>query len=72
MNRKVGRPSRFDGKQKIVKKVSDNPRRKGTKAHDNFKLFKNGMKVVTYITKGGSMRDLRYSVDKGWLEVVDT
>ena len=71
MKRRVGRPSRFNEEHKIVKKVSENPRRKGTKAHNNFKLFKNGMRITTYRTKGGNMRDLRYSVDKGWIEVVD-
>ena len=71
MKNKVGRPSRFDENQKILKKVKNNPRRKGSKAHENFKKIKNGMKVSTYVSKGGDVRDLRYSADKGWVEVID-
>lgn len=69
MKKKVGRPCRFDGDKKIFKKVDDNPRRKGTFAHNNFKLFRNGVKVSTYLKKGGDMRELRYNVDKGHIEV---
>lgn len=69
MKNKVGRPARYNDNQKIVKKVKKNPHRKGTEMHENFKLFRSGMKISLYKAKGGLSRCLRYGVDKGFLEV---
>ena len=71
MKKKIGRPTRFQAKDKISKLVSENPRRKGSKAHISFEIIKNNMTVERYFKAGGDMRDLRYCVDKGWLRIGD-
>lgn len=72
MQKKMGRPRKFSGDSKIRKIVKYNPRREGTIAHDNFKIFKNSMKVDSYLKAGGDLRDLRYSVKKGWIEILES
>lgn len=67
---RMGRPPRFNLKWKIIKLIKENPRRVGTKAHENFKLIRSKMTVARYKQIGGDMRDLRYAVDKKWIEVV--
>lgn len=71
MTKKLGRPQRFDPKSKIVRLIEENPRRKGTKAHKNFNKMKNNITVASYKTSGGCLRDLRYSVDNGWIKIED-
>jgi len=66
---KMGRPRRFDDSARITRLASENPRRDGTKAHANFKMIRHRMTVGAFMAAGGDMRDFRYMVDMGWLEV---
>jgi len=50
--------------------VDENPHRKGTKAYDRFKLMKDGMKIATYIKKGGARSAVYHHARNGYIKVV--
>lgn len=64
-----GRKATFDGDCKITVLVSGNPKRAGTAAHDRFGYYRTGMKVSTFIEKGGTHLDLAYDVKKEFIKV---
>lgn len=49
--------------------AEENPRRKGTKAHERFELFKDGMTVKEYLDAGGTRLAIRTNVEKGHIEL---
>jgi hypothetical protein len=60
---------RMDPSLSITKLVKDNPRRKGTAGFKSFALLNNGMKVGTYLEKGGRAGDLRWDIAHGFVKV---
>ena len=59
----------IDASLKIIKKVSDNPRREGTFGYKSFQLIKSGMTVEQFVKKGGRLRDLHWDVDHEYVEL---
>ena len=53
----------------IYKKVDANPRREGAIGWHSWNLIKKGMTVAEYIDAGGRMKDLRWDIAKGYIEV---
>ncbi len=42
--------------------VDENPKRVGTKSHERFKLYTNGMTVYSFISAGGTRADVNWDV----------
>ena len=64
-----GRPSAFADDMIITKLVDKNPKREGSAAFDRFALYRNGMKVKTFLEKGGSGADLTYDSAHEYISV---
>lgn len=54
----------------IVKKVDDNPRRKGTLGHKSFAKIAPKMTVEQFKQKGGRLKDLRWDLEHDYLKLV--
>lgn len=65
-----GPKSEYVGKR-IHKLITINPRKPGTSGHAGFELVEDGMTFEDYRKKGGLTRDLKWNIEKGWLEVRD-
>ena len=63
-----GRPARFDDKAKITV-LTDNPHRTGTKDHELFKKFKDGMTVAKALSKGVTRYAINWYHDREHIEV---
>lgn len=61
--------AKFSPDARIDVVTKKNPRREGTKAADNYKLYKTGMKVSKFLEKGGSIGYLRTDVKNGDVKV---
>lgn len=64
-----GRARAYPDDAKIVLRTSENPKREGTSAHERFSLYRNGMRVSTFLEKGGTSMDLNYDVKKEFIEI---
>lgn len=53
----------------ITVKAKENPKREGTGAYDRFKLYKTGMTVKQYITKGGIAPDVWWDSKQGFISL---
>lgn len=53
----------------VVVKVSENPKKPGTKAHERFKHYRAGMSVREFIEKGGLRADLSWDVEHGHIKI---
>lgn len=51
--------------------VTENPKRVGSKSHDRFRLYRDGMSVGDYIRAGGSMADLVWDSQRSFIRVED-
>lgn len=60
-----------DAEKKINIIVKENPRRAGSAGFKSYALMTQGMKVSTYLEKGGRMQDLRWDVAAGNVKLVD-
>lgn len=68
-NKKMGRPLKFSLDKKIYRLVDKNPRRKGTKAYENFKLMRSGKTIKKFISDGGDMKDFHYCFNKKFIKI---
>lgn len=66
----VAPQSKYGADDKISIKVDANPRREGTKAWKAFEIYKEGMKVSTFLEKGGTTKDLWWDVRDGNIKIV--
>ena len=64
------KPNISDG-AKIVVLAGENPKREGSEAHGRFALYRSGMKVSTFIEKGGRRIDLAYDAAKEYIRIDD-
>lgn len=67
---KVGRQSRYDDNDTIKVLVNRNPKRRNSKAHEIFYLYKDGMTVKEFLEAGGQRRDLNWNVAKNFMKVI--
>ena len=65
----AGRQLKFSGK-KIYKKIPYNPRRKDTFGYRSWELIEDGMTYEEYIDAGGRYKDLKWDLDRKWVELV--
>jgi hypothetical protein len=49
--------------------VKENPKRKGSACYPRFDLYEDGMTVADYIAAGGRKADIKWDVDKKFIEV---
>jgi hypothetical protein len=55
---------------KVIKVLAEkNPKREGTAAFDRFALYRSGMKVTTFLEKGGTAADLSYDAKKKYIKL---
>lgn len=66
---KRGRAGKFADTAKIVVLTKDNPKREGTKAHENFALYSKNKNVGAFLAAGGSRADLAWDVKAGFIEI---
>lgn len=66
---KRGRAGKFADDAKIVVLTKDNPKREGTKAHENFALYSKNKTVGAFLAAGGSRADLAWDVAAGFIEI---
>lgn len=64
-----GRRSAFNADAKIKVLAKENPKREGSRAHERFALYKDGMTVGAFLEKGGSLGDLRYDTKHGFVQI---
>lgn len=57
----------IDRSLRIKKKVSENPRRKGTLGYKSWEKINDGMTVAEFLQNGGSMSGLRWDLAKGFV-----
>ena len=55
--------------KKITLLVKENPKREGTASHQRFALYKSGMTVGEFCTKGGTMGDVKWDADHGYISI---
>lgn len=61
--------AKFQPEQIITVLVDKNPKRKGSKSHPVFALYKTGQTVTQYLEIGGHQRDLRWDVDHKFIAI---
>ena len=64
-----GRPSTIDQKAKIQILVKKNPKREGTKGHQQFALYKQKMTVAEFMEVGGDPRTLHWDIKKEYISL---
>jgi hypothetical protein len=68
-----GRAPAYAGSMKITIEAEGNPKRKDTRGHEVFAMYKSGMLVSTFVEKvgdqGEAMANLRWDVAKGYIKV---
>lgn len=69
VKRGAGSRSRIDRDMKIHKLVSENPRKKGTEGYKSWDIMTNGMKVGTFLEKGGRIQDLKWDLERKRVEL---
>ena len=47
----------------------NNPKREGTRCHEQFALYKDGMTVAEYLASGGARASINWDVEKGYIKV---
>lgn len=66
-------PDRPDERHPDARRVRvlapDNPRHPSTGAYYRFAIFRSGMTVQQFLTRGGTRRDVRAAVRRGWIEL---
>ena len=62
-----GRQARYAG-MRLFKTTAVNPRRKGSHGYNSFELIRDGMTYEAYLDAGGRLRDLKWDIDRGWVE----
>lgn len=73
-SKKKGGPGRnraFALGAKITVLVTENPKRKSSKAFDRFALYKTGITVQEFLDAGGTGADLTWDTRKDFIEVED-
>jgi hypothetical protein len=63
-----GRRLAFEG-HTIHRLIGENPRRPGTGGFESWNKITDGMLFEDYITKGGRTQDLKWDLDRGWVEL---
>lgn len=66
---KPKRKSKIDPDGKISILVDKNPKREGSASAKRFALYKNGMKVSTFLEKGGTPADLTHDVKHKFIKI---
>ncbi len=59
----------FDGNARIKLLVKENPKREGSKTHERFALYKNGMKVSEALEKGLTREDLDWDTKHDFISI---
>lgn len=67
--KKGGRRVKHTNDLVITVNAKENPKRKGSRCHGEFALYKNGMTVGQYLKAGGSRAGIRWDVDHGFISV---
>lgn len=68
----TGSRVRIDRNKKIYKLVDHNPRTKKTsQGYKSWEIITQGMKVETYLAKGGRVQDLSWDLERKWIELRD-
>ena len=65
----LGRKPNVSKDAMITVLAPKNPKREGTNAFDRFALYRSGMKVSTFLEKGGSRIDLAYDTAKEYIRI---
>ena len=60
---------RFGDDRRITKVIPSNPRHKGWNCHYRFEIFKAGMTISQFLTRGGTRRDVRQALRRGWIQL---
>lgn len=66
---KRGPKARFDETGKIKVLVAENPKRKGSESAARFDKYKTGQTVAQVLNVGVTLRDLRWDVEAGFIEI---
>lgn len=66
---KRGRPGQYADSMKIKLLVKENPKRAGSASATRFDFYKTSKTVADYVAAGGAAADLRWDVEKGYIEV---
>lgn len=61
--------ARFSGDSTITVLAGENPKQKGSAAHERFELYKNGMTVDQFLAAGGLRADLSWDTRKGFVSI---
>ena len=64
------RAAKIDPTKKIKIVCEGNPKREGSQAHAMFALYEEGATVEATQAKGVSLGDIRWNLDKGFIELV--
>lgn len=54
---------------RVISSIVPNPKTPGTKAHHRYALYAEGMTVQQYLAAGGESSDIRYDVNRGFIQV---
>jgi hypothetical protein len=63
---------RANDRLKIWVLVDENPKKKNTKAHDRFELYKDGIMVTTFLRNGGKRVDIDWDVTRGFIAIAES
>lgn len=64
-----GKRSRVNGDATITVIAGKNPKRAGSLSEVRFRLYRSGMKVSAYLSKGGYGSDITYDVKHGYIKL---
>ena len=65
----IGAKDRIADQRVIRLLVDKNPKREGTKAHDRFALYKDGLTVGEFLKKSGTHADIAWDQDRGFVRL---
>jgi len=66
---KRGRAAKYPDEAKITLLAKENPKREGSASHKRFGLYKTGMTVGEFISKGGTLADVAWDARKNFISV---
>lgn len=49
--------------------ATENPKRAGTKSHERWKLYRDGITIAEYLRNGGTRGDLQWDQERGFIKV---
>lgn len=67
--RKVGRQSIYPDTATIELLIRGNPKRRNSKAHKTFELYKDGMTIGELLAAGGTRRGLNWDMERNFIRV---